>query len=97
MTDTTLHPPPERGMMFTKLTKDQARELLLTQIWDDIDQWEKVDSRDCRGKMEGLAFSILATLDGCTVGCPGFAVIPTDGVENIGGSLHEVFYSYRPE
>lgn len=84
-------------MIFTQLTKEQARELLLTKIWDDIDYWVRVDGSGCRGKMEGLAFSILATLDGCSVGCPGFAVIQMDGTENISGSLHEVFHSYRPE
>lgn len=79
------------------LTKDEAREILLTQIWEDIAYWENVDGKSCREKLQGLAFSILATLDGCTVGVPQFAVIPMDGTENISGSLHEVFYAYRPE
>lgn len=84
-------------MMSIELTKDEAREILLTEIWEEIAYWENVDGRACREKLQGLAFSILATLDGCTVGVPEFSIVPMDGIENIGGSLHEVFYSYKPE
>lgn len=83
--------------MFTQLTKEQAREILLTEIWDDIEYWENIDVSTCREKLQGLAFSILTTLDGRSANAPGFAVIPMNGTENISGSLHEVFYSYRPE
>lgn len=80
-----------------KVVNTEVREALLMNIWQAIDYWDTVDGSTQRERLQGLAFSILATLDGCSVGIPEFSIVPMDGVENIGGSLHEVFHSYGPE
>lgn len=80
-----------------KVINTEVREALLMSVWQDVDYWDTVDGSTQRERLQGLAFSILATLDGCSVGIPEFSIVPMDGTENIGGSLHEVFYSYGPE
>jgi hypothetical protein len=96
-------------------TEEEIREALLKKIWMYIDYWYK-ESRvsDTREKLEGLAFSLLAMLDGSNADIPGFKIIPSphkddkkyhihlgenyypDNVD-IGGFLHELFHSNRPE
>lgn len=77
------------------------RERLLQHVWALVDWWER-ESRvpDARGKLSGLAFSILSTLDGCSPEVPPMAVRPigedsSEG-EDIGGGLHEHFHQYDP-
>jgi hypothetical protein len=59
-------------------TTEEVREMLLRHIWGLIHYWEH-DSRtaDLHGKMTGLAFSILSTLDGSSVEIPSFLVAPS--------------------
>jgi len=60
-----------------ELTTVEVREKFLRHIWDMIGIWENTTQRDTvREKMEGLAFSILAMLDGEAVEFPGFIVAP---------------------
>lgn len=56
-------------------TEDEVREMFLRHVWLMIDYWD-ANKQDKREAMEGLAFSILTTLDGCAMALPGFAVIP---------------------
>jgi len=55
-------------------TPDEVRDELLEHICIMVDYWDKV-SPDKRDAMEGLAFSILSTLDGCGP-LPAFLVTP---------------------
>ena len=58
-------------------TKEEVVEELLDHIHGMITYWEKEDRRpDVRGKLEGLAFSILVALDGGSVDLPPFDLIP---------------------
>lgn len=60
-----------------ELTEEECRERLLRHIWGLIEYWLSEDRHpDARGKLEGLAFSILSLLDGSSVGIPGFIVAP---------------------
>lgn len=89
-------------------TEGEVREEFLDQIRSDIHYWNNQNERDCKGKLEGLAFSMLLTLDGST-SIPGFQVIPNphpddkqyhiDNDEDwypddvdIAGGLHEYFH-----
>jgi hypothetical protein len=63
-----------------EFTRDEVRTLLLEHIWGLIDDWDR-NSRaaTAREKLEGLAFSILAALDGSSVAIPSFVVAPCPG------------------
>ena len=60
-----------------ELTEAEVRERLLRKIWAIIDYWDK-ETRvsTTREKLEGLAFSILSTLDGSDITLPAFIVAP---------------------
>ena len=62
-------------------TEDEVREKFLKYVWTIIDYWEGrfdpiVALYPCRRKLEGLAFSMLVTLDGGSMELPGFIVAP---------------------
>jgi len=58
-------------------TTDEVREKLIKHFWGILEYWEKESrTQDTRGKMEGFLHSMLATLDGCSIGVPGFQLIP---------------------
>jgi len=62
-------------------TEDEVRQAFLEHVWQTIDYWDgaydqKVAQYACREKLEGLAFSLLAMLDGCSADLPGFIVAP---------------------
>jgi hypothetical protein len=78
--------------------RDQMKDEFLKRIHLFIDDVEK-DARivGSRKKMEVLAFSILAMIDGEASDIGGFQLIPL--VENgmdIAGSLHERFHEVKP-
>jgi hypothetical protein len=56
-------------------TTEEVRERFLRYIWETVEYWEEYGT-DTREKLEGLAFSILATLDGSTLAFPPFIVAP---------------------
>lgn len=57
------------------LTDDEVQEKFLSHVRGMVSYWDKTgESR--RESLEGLAHSILATLDGCSCGIPGFIVAP---------------------
>jgi len=72
-----------------EITRDEARYLLLTHLASLVDYWEN-ESRatESKKKLEGLLFSVLSALDGCSCGLPGFMLIP---------SLHESDKEYAIE
>ncbi len=60
-----------------ELTPEEIRDNLLDHVWAMIGWWE-TESRAAspRDKLEGLAFSILAALDGSAADLPAFKVTP---------------------
>lgn len=56
-------------------TVEECREMFLKHVWSLVDYWETQGS-DSRAKLSGVVFSLLATLDGCSIGVPGFEVCP---------------------
>ena len=58
-------------------TEQEVRNLVLDHVWVLVNHWDR-DSRvtDTREKLQGLAFSMLAMLDGSSVGLPKFIVAP---------------------
>ena len=59
-------------------TLEEVREEFIRHVWSLIRHWER-DSRakTSKEKLEGLAFSILATLDGSSAEIPGFTMTPS--------------------
>lgn len=63
--------------MSQELTTDEIRTKFLRHIWHMIDYWEKEDRPETvRERLEGLAHSMLSTLDGCSGELPSFIVAP---------------------
>lgn len=60
------------------LTEEEVRETFLRHVWKLIEHWNDAPRYpEPRAKLEGLAFSILSTLDcGNVGGLPGFVVAP---------------------
>lgn len=63
--------------MSREKTEEEVRDEFLNHIRGLVVYWNKVDDRDCEEKLSGLAFSILAALDGCSGGLCGFIVAPS--------------------
>jgi hypothetical protein len=58
-------------------TRKEVKDQFLQHVRRLINYWETVDKEmSSIKKLEGLAFSILATIDGCGVGLPGFILSP---------------------
>jgi hypothetical protein len=73
-------------------TPEEVKQHFLDHIWEMIEYWDKLKprtgARSQRERLEGLAFSLLVTLDGCSGGMPGFIVAP---------STHESDKEYHKE
>jgi len=63
-------------------TPEEVRDKLLEHICHTIDYWDKTTD-DKRTAMEGVAFSILSALDGCSVAVPAFLVTPMSHPDDI--------------
>lgn len=60
-----------------EMTTEEVQNRFLDHIWTVLEYWlHEQRQPDMRGKMQGLAFSILAALDGVSGGLPGFIVAP---------------------
>lgn len=55
---------------------EEVREEFLEHVRDMVDYWHDVPNKTEKEKLNGLAFSIMAALDGCSVDIPGFIVAP---------------------
>ena len=62
--------------MSKEKTMEEVREEFLKHVASMINYWDTKVEGTPRYKLEGLAHSILATLDGCSGGMPGFNVSP---------------------
>jgi hypothetical protein len=61
--------------MSKEKTVDQIRDEFLTHVEHLVEYWDK-NTKDKREAMEGLAFSIMSTLDGSSMALPAFLVAP---------------------
>jgi hypothetical protein len=68
-----------------ELTKEEMLDRLLNQFDALVEYWHKVKvtEKECKPgesvvkyRLEGLLFSIFATLDGCSMGLPAFHLVP---------------------
>lgn len=60
-----------------EMTVEEVQKAFLGHIWAMIYYWNaETRAATTQDKLEGLAHSILAMLDGCCLDVPGFAVIP---------------------
>lgn len=63
------------GKMARALTAEELTEQFLEHLHDAVDYWSNVQDQDTREKLNGLAFTILSTLDGCSVSLPAFDIV----------------------
>jgi hypothetical protein len=57
-------------------TSEEVKAMFLRHVWDMVDYWNRLEEKDRRGALSGLAFSILVTLDGESAALPAFTVAP---------------------
>lgn len=63
--------------MSKEKTINEVRNEFLSHIKTLIDYWEKVPNQNSiKDRLSGLAFSILATIDGCSMDLPSFILAP---------------------
>lgn len=65
-----------------ELTEEEMREQFLIGIHDRVEYWNNQKS-DTLDKLEGLAFSILSMIDGCSMDLPGYNLSPISDEETI--------------
>ena len=67
-----------------ELTTDEMKTHFLNYIHDLVDYWEHEDrATTTKDKLEGLAFSILSTIDGDSAELPAYALIPLGNPDDI--------------
>jgi hypothetical protein len=81
--------------MSRQYTEEEVTEKVVKHIYDMIEYWDNLEYTSGE-KLEGLAFSMLTMLDGCTLGIPKFIVCPDPHPED------KVYYcenneNYYPE
>ena len=57
-------------------TEEEVREQFLDNIRAYVKYWDKLPDMSTRERLEGLAFSILAAIDGATAELPAFILAP---------------------
>lgn len=77
----------------TEARKDVLRQDLAEHVATLVVYWENQPGNE-RSKLEGLAFSILTTLDGEDGQLPGYVLRTLDTNEEVGGWLHESFVGF---
>ena len=66
-----------------EFSEEEVQDMFLSYVKVLIDYWEKVESEpSVKGKLEGLAFSILSTIDGSSVALPSFILAPLPAPED---------------
>lgn len=71
-----------------ELTDDEVREQFLRHVWTMIGYWASEpwsnvpEGYSNRQRLEGLAHSILTTIDGSSAGIPAFALAPSPHPED---------------
>lgn len=57
-------------------TEEEVRTEFLAHVRGLVEYWHDVEGRDPKDKLNGLAFSIMAAIDGCSVDIPAFILAP---------------------
>lgn len=57
-------------------TVEEVRCEFVDKVGDLVDYWSYQEGMSDKDKVEGVAFSILTMLDGCSLDMPGFIVAP---------------------
>lgn len=57
-------------------TEEEVRKEFLAHVRHLVEYWHDVDDRDPKDKLNGLAFSIMSAIDGCSVDLPAFILAP---------------------
>ncbi len=57
-------------------TEEEIRKKFLDMVRSTVEYWATLPEKTVEGRLNGLAFSLLAMLDGCSAGFPGCKVIP---------------------
>lgn len=57
-------------------TEEEVRAQFLAQMRADMEYWLELPNKTLKQRMSGFAFTVLATIDGCTIGLPGFRMSP---------------------
>lgn len=60
-------------------TPEEIRDQFLNHMRHLVDYWsgEDVGTRSTKDRLDGLAFSFLSMIDGCSMAMPGFRIFPT--------------------
>ena len=62
--------------MSKEYTTEEVREKFLRKVNGIVKFWHEVKDRTELEKLDGVAFSIMSTLDGCAIDLPMFIVAP---------------------
>jgi hypothetical protein len=62
--------------MSREYTKDEVREMFLSNLKGIVNYWAKLPDKTPKEKLEGLAFTILAEIDGSSSTIPTFILAP---------------------
>ena len=84
--------------MGRELTTDEVREKFLKYVWTLIDYWESIDNPhddSVRGRISGMAFSLLSAIDGSAGAFPGFVLTPSPPGFNLAPCPHPDDKEYR--
>ena len=63
-------------MKSKEFTTNEVQEQFMNHVRMLIEYWDKSDKETTKEKIEGFAFSLLATIDGCGVDLPPFILAP---------------------
>lgn len=77
----------------TEARKDVLRQDLAEHVATLVLYWEKQPGNE-RSRLEGLAFSILTSIDGESGQLPGYVLHTLDTNEEVGPWLHESFVAF---
>jgi hypothetical protein len=84
--------------MCRELTEEECRDKFLSKIAVIVKVWEKDSMTPAPlARMEGLVHSILALIDGCSGGVPGFILAPCPHEDDKQYSIDEGHEHYWPQ
>ena len=72
-----------------ELKEEEVRDNFIGSIRELVDYWDNVNEKDTRGKLSGLAFSILVLLDGWHGDMPSFIVAPYPHIDDMKYHIEE--------
>ncbi|MGK0174050.1 MAG: hypothetical protein ACI9AT_000413 [Ulvibacter sp.] len=60
----------------------EIKSEFLNHVREIVDEWESYTTKTCKEKLEGVAFSIVATIDGSSAALPAFILAPAPHEED---------------